>query len=269
MQIGNKNFDFKNKVYIMGILNITPDSFSDGGYFNALDTSLKHVETMINDGAEIIDLGGESTRPGHEIVEEDEEIHRVIPIIQAIKKRFDIPISIDTYKSRVGEIAIEAGANLINDVWGFKRDSRLADLTYKHDLPCILMHNRTNANYSNLIEDMKNDLHDSITIAQNAGISKDKIILDPGIGFAKTYQQNLKVIAHLNDLKTLGYPLLLGTSRKSMIGLALDLPVSKRLEGTLATTVMGIMNGASIIRVHDVLENKRVAQMTTTILKEL
>lgn len=267
MQIGNKNFDLKKEIYIMGILNVTPDSFSDGGNFNSLDTSLLHVEKMINDGADIIDLGGESTRPGHSPVGEVEEIDRVIPMIEAIRNRFDIPISIDTYKSRVGELAINAGANLINDVWSFKRDPNLAQITAKYQVPCVLMHNRNNQNYDNLIVDMSHDLEESLAIALNAGVSKDKIILDPGIGFAKDYQQNMAVMQHLEELLTLGYPLLLGTSRKGFIGITLDLPVTERIEGTIATTVIGIIKGASIIRVHDVLENKRAAKMTAAILK--
>lgn len=267
MHIGNKNFDLENDIVIMGILNVTPDSFSDGGKFNSLDTSLHHVEKMISDGADIIDLGGESTRPGHKSVDEAEEIDRVIPMIEAIRSRFDIPISIDTYKSKVGDLAIRAGADLINDVWGFKQDPQLAEVTAKHGVPCILMHNRDNQNYDNLLIDMGQDLTASIDIALNAGVSKDKIILDPGIGFAKNYEHNMAVMQHLEILLDLGYPLLLGTSRKGFIGLTLDLPVTERIEGTVATTVIGIMKGASIIRVHDVLENKRAAIMAAAIVK--
>lgn len=267
MQIGNKDFDLKNDVAIMGILNVTPDSFSDGGKFNSLDTSLKHVEKMINDGVDIVDLGGESTRPGHNAVGESEEIDRVVPMIEAIRSRFDIPISIDTYKSKVGELAIKAGADLVNDVWGFKRDPKLAEVTAKYKVPCVLMHNRDNQDYQDFIADMGHDLKESINIALNAGISKDMIILDPGVGFAKDYQQNVMVMHHLESFLDLGYPLLLGTSRKSLIGLALNLPVTERVEGTLATTVIGIMKGASIIRVHDVLENKRAAIMTLAVMK--
>lgn len=267
MHIGNKYYDLENDIIIMGILNVTPDSFSDGGKFNSLDTSLKHVEKMISDGADIIDLGGESTRPGHKSVDEVEEIDRVIPMIEAIRSRFDIPISIDTYKSKVGELAILAGANLINDVWGFKRDPKLALVTAEHNVPCVLMHNRDNQIYDNLLIEMRHDLKESIDIALNAGVSKSNIILDPGIGFAKNYEQNMAVMQHLETLQDLGFPLLLGTSRKGFIGLTLDLPVTDRIEGTVATTVIGIMKGASIIRVHDVLENKRAAIMAAAILK--
>lgn len=267
MRIGNKNFDLSNQVLIMGILNVTPDSFSDGGKFNNLDASLRQVEKMILDGADIIDLGGESTRPGHTQISDAEEIERVVPMIEAIRQRFDIPISIDTYKGSVGAAALAAGADMVNDIWGFKYDPSLAEFTAKYQVPCVLMHNRTNQNYHNLMTDINGDLQESINIAVSAGISKDAIILDPGIGFAKDYAQNMETMHHLEDLQTLGYPILLGTSRKGFIGLTLDLPVTERVEGTVATTVIGIMKGASIIRVHDVLENKRAAQMTASILK--
>ena len=267
MQIGNKNFDLTNQVLIMGILNVTPDSFSDGGKFNNLDASLKQVEKMIADGADLIDLGGESTRPGHTQISDAEEIERIVPMIEAIQKRFDIPISIDTYKGAVGAAALQAGADMVNDIWGFKYDPTLADVTARYQVPCVLMHNRSNQNYQNLMSDINSDLQESIDIALTAGISKDAIILDPGIGFAKDYAQNMETMHHLEALQDLGYPILLGTSRKGFIGLTLDLPVTERVEGTVATTVIGIMKGASIIRVHDVRENKRAAQMTLGILK--
>ncbi|MBI4855797.1 MAG: dihydropteroate synthase [Acetobacterium woodii] len=267
MQIGNKNFDLTNEILIMGILNVTPDSFSDGGKFNTLDASLKQVEKMIAYGADLIDLGGESTRPGHTQISDAEEIDRIVPMITAIRQRFDIPISIDTYKGAVGEAALKAGAALVNDIWGFKYDPTLADVTAKYKVPCILMHNRNNQNYNHLMADINSDLQESIDIALEAGISRDAIILDPGIGFAKDYAQNMETMHNLEALQTLGYPILLGTSRKGFIGLTLDLPVTQRVEGTVATTVIGIMKGASIIRVHDVLENKRAAQMTAGIMK--
>lgn len=267
MKIGNKDFDLKNHVYIMGILNVTPDSFSDGGRFDSQDQAMRHAEEMIEAGADIIDIGGESTRPSHTPLGEDDELKRVIPMIEAIRKRFDIPISIDTYKAKVGEAAIEAGADLINDVWGFKREPRLAEVAAKHQTPCCLMHNRTNMDYTNLMADMLDDLQESIDIALEAGVSKDAIILDPGIGFAKTSDNNLTVMHHLEALQKLGCPVLLGTSRKSFIGNTLDLPVDERLEGTMATTVIGVMKGCSIIRVHDVLENRRAALMTAAIMR--
>lgn len=267
MQIGKRTFDLNKEVLIMGILNVTPDSFSDGGKFNTLSTSLKQVDKMITDGADIIDLGGESTRPGYTQVSDAEEIDRVVPMIEAIRERFDVPISIDTYKSQVGEAALIAGADLVNDIWGFKKDPYLAVVTAKYNVPCVLMHNRDNQHYHHLMNDMNQDLEESIQIALNAGVSRDAIILDPGIGFAKDYSQNMEVMNHLESLQSLGYPILLGTSRKGFIGLTLDLPVTERVEGTVATTVIGIMKGASIIRVHDVLENKRAAKMTAGILK--
>ncbi len=267
MKIGNKDFDLKNHVYIMGILNVTPDSFSDGGRFDSQDQALRHAEEMIEAGADIIDIGGESTRPSHTPLGEEDELNRVIPMIKAIRKRFDIPISVDTYKAKVGEAAIEAGADLINDVWGFKREPHLAEVTAKYQVPCCLMHNRTNTDYTDLMADMLIDLQESIDIALKAGVSKDAIILDPGIGFAKTSDDNLTVMHHLEVLQKLGYPVLLGTSRKSFIGNTLDLPVDQRLEGTMATTVVGVMKGCSIIRVHDVLENRRAALMTTAIMR--
>lgn len=268
MKIGTKEFKIGKKTYIMGILNFTPDSFSDGGKFNDVDNALEHVQKMIEDGADIIDIGGESTRPGHTVVEETEEISRVIPIIKAIREKFDIPISIDTYKAKVAEKALEAGANLINDVWGFKKEKYIADVAAKYNVPCCLMHNRDNKEYKNLIEDILDDLKESIKIAKEAGVKDENIILDPGIGFAKTYEQNLDVMDNLERLKELGYPMLLGTSRKSMIGLTLDLPVEERVEGTIATTVIGIMKDAcDFVRVHDVLENSRAAKMTDAIVR--
>lgn len=267
MEIGNKIFELGKQTYIMGILNVTPDSFSDGGNFNNVEKAIKHAKEMIKDGAHIIDIGGESTRPNHTPVSEEEEIHRVIPIIEALSKEIDIPISIDTYKSKVAELAIKAGASLINDVWGFKEDKNMAKVAAKYNVACCLMHNRNNKNYNNFIEDVLNDLRESVNIALNAGVKKENIILDPGFGFAKTPEHNLQIMNELEKLQTLGYPILLGTSRKSTIGLVLDLPVNERVEGTIATTVIGIMRGCSFIRVHDVKENSRAAIMTDAIIK--
>ena len=268
MIIGNKEFKIGERTYIMGILNFTPDSFSDGGKFDNIDAAVEHVKKMIDDGADIIDIGGESTRPNHKPVEEAEEISRVIPIIKAIREKFNIPISIDTYKAKVAEKALEAGANLINDVWGFKKEKDIAKIAAKYNVPCCLMHNRDNEDYKNLIEDILDDLRESIKIAKEAGVRDENIILDPGIGFAKTYDQNLETMNKLQILKELGYPILLGTSRKRMIGLTLDLPVEERVEGTVATTVVGIMKDAcDFVRVHDVLENSRAAKMTDVIVR--
>ena len=267
MKIGNRIIDLKERTYVMGILNITPDSFSDGGNYNNIDAAVKRAKEMVEEGADIIDIGGESTRPGASYVSEDEEIKRVVPIIKAIKNELDVLISIDTYKSRTAEEAIKAGADIINDVWGLKKDINMAKVIAKFNVPCIIMHNRENKPYTNLMKNILDDLIDSINIALDAGIKRDKIILDPGIGFAKTYEENLEVINNVEKIAKLGFPILLATSRKSVIGLTLDLPVDKRVEGTIATTVIGIMKGCNIVRVHDVLENKRACVMTDKIIK--
>ncbi|MBE6048074.1 MAG: dihydropteroate synthase [Clostridium sp.] len=267
MRIGNKEFKLGERTYIMGILNVTPDSFSDGGKFNEVEAAVKRAKELIDDGADIIDIGGESTRPGFEVVDTEEEIARVVPVIEAIKQRYDILISIDTYKAATAEAAIKAGADMINDIWGFKKDKDMARVAAKYNVPSILMHNREDKPYENLMKDVIYDLSESINIALNAGVKRENIILDPGIGFAKTYEQNLFVMNNLEVIKNLGFPVLLGTSRKSMIGLALDLPVDQRVEGTVATTVIGIMKGCEFVRVHDVLENKRAAVMTDKILR--
>lgn len=266
MIIGNKEFDLNNHCYIMGILNVTPDSFSDGGRYNNLDKALKHTEQMIAEGADIIDVGGESTRPGHEVITDEEEISRVTPVIEAIKKNFDIPISIDTYKGAVTEAALQAGVDLVNDIWGFKHDERVAKLTAQYNAACCLMHNRDNTLYENFQKDFLSDMKECIYIAKRAGVSDDKIILDPGVGFGKTYEHNLEIINHVDTMHELGYPILLGTSRKSVIGLTLDLPATDRVEGTLATTVVGVMKGCSFVRVHDIKENYRIIKMTEAIL---
>ena len=218
---------------------------------------------------DILDIGGESTRPGYIKISDDEEISRVVPIIEAVKSRFDIPVSLDTYKYRVAEAGIKAGADLINDIWGLKYDNgEMAKLIAESGLPCCLMHNRKNIDYVNFMDDMISDLKITLDIAHKAGIGSDKIILDPGVGFAKTYENNLEAIDRLDLLRSsLGYPVLLGASRKSVIGLTLDLPADDRLEGTLAVTVVGAMRGASFIRVHDVKENVRALRMTQAIMK--
>lgn len=268
MKIGNKVLDFNKRTYIMGILNATPDSFSDGGIYNNIEAALKRAKEMVEEGVDVIDIGGESTRPGATYVEAEEEINRVIPIIKAIKKELDVLISIDTYKSQVAEEAIKAGADIVNDVWGLKKDKNMTKIIARYDVPCILMHNRDERPYENLMRDLLEDLYESIDLAKKAGIKQDKIILDPGIGFAKNYEENLEVMNNLEKIVALGYPVLLAASRKRMIGYTLDLPVDQRLEGTLATTVIGIMKGCHMIRVHDVLENKRAALMTDKIIKK-
>ena len=266
MIIGNREFDVENRCYIMGILNVTPDSFSDGGKFNNMDSALKHAEEMIRDGADIIDIGGESTRPGHQVITDEEEIARVTPVIEAVKRNFDIPVSIDTYKSAVAEAALQAGADLVNDIWGFRHDEKVAQLTAEYGAACCLMHNRHEPVYNDFLQDVADDMKECLRIAKNAGIPDDKIILDPGVGFGKTFEHNLMITNHFDVLLKLGYPVLLGISRKSMIGLALDLPVDERVEGTLATSVIGVMKGCSFVRVHDIKENRRAIQMTEAIL---
>lgn len=265
MQIGNREFQTEGHTYVMGILNVTPDSFSDGGKYNQMDAALFHVEEMMAEGMDIVDVGGESTRPGYTLLSEQEEIDRVVPVIEKIKSRFDIPISLDTYKSEVAEAGIAAGANLINDIWGLKYDNRLADVIAKAKLPCCLMHNRKEAEYQNYMQDVLADLQETISLAKQAGIPEQGILLDPGVGFAKSYENNLEIIDKLEQLHSLGYPLLLGTSRKSVIGLTLDLPAPERVEGTLVTTVMAVLKGAMFVRVHDIKENVRAIRMTEAI----
>jgi len=266
MRIGSRDFATTGHTYIMGILNVTPDSFSDGGKFNQIDAALKHAEEMIRDGADVIDIGGESTRPGYTKISDEEETGRVVPVIEAVKKEFGIPISVDTYKSGVAEAAAQAGADLINDIWGLKYDARMAEVIAKSGLACCLMHNRDNTEYRNFMEDMKQDLRETIALAKAAGIADDKIILDPGVGFAKSYENNLEVIRRLKEFNELKYPVLLGTSRKSVIGLTLDLPAAERVEGTIVTTVMAVEAGCMFVRVHDVKENHRAIQMAEAIL---
>lgn len=266
MRIGSRDFATTGHTYIMGILNVTPDSFSDGGKFNQINAALKHAEEMIGDGADVIDIGGESTRPGYTKISDEEEIDRVVPVIEAVKKEFEIPISVDTYKSRVAEAAAQAGADLINDIWGLKYDPHMAEVIAKSGLACCLMHNRDNTEYRNFMEDVKQDLRETIALAKAAKIADDKIILDPGVGFAKSYENNLEVIRRLKEFNELKYPVLLGTSRKSVIGLTLDLPAAERVEGTIVTTVMAVEAGCMFVRVHDVKENHRAIQMAETIL---
>lgn len=267
VKIGNREFETEGHTYVMGILNVTPDSFSDGGRWNDRDLALRHVENMISEGADLIDVGGESTRPGYIMLSEEEEIARVVPVIEAIKANFDIPVSLDTYKGAVAEAGIKAGADLMNDIWGLKYDSDMAGIIAKAGIPCCLMHNRKETTYSDFMQDVAADLAETLYLAERAGIDKNSIILDPGVGFAKTYEQNLEVIHCLEELKVLGCPLLLGCSRKSVVGLTLDLPVDQRLEGTLVTTVMGVEKGCMFVRVHDVKENVRAIRMAEAILR--
>ena len=269
MRIGTHEFNVDHQTYIMGILNVTPDSFSDGGKYHGVDAALFRAEQMMREGAAILDIGGESTRPGYTPVSEEEEMERVLPVIEAVKKRLDIPISVDTYKSNVAKAAILSGADLINDIWGLKADAQMAEVIAKHNVACCLMHNRKDKEYHSFVADMLEDLKESVVIAKGAGIAEDKIILDPGVGFAKDYTHNLETLANLSQIKTLGYPVLLGASRKSVIGLTLDLPSEERLEGTLVTTVAAVQQGCSFVRVHDVKENYRAIQMAQAIYKRV
>lgn len=261
-------FEYGKRTYIMGILNVTPDSFSDGGNFNNIDAAIKHAREMIEDGVDIIDIGGESTRPGHKYVEADEEIQRVTPVIKELKKEINVPISIDTYKSKVAEEALKLGVEMINDVWGLKRDKDMAKVVAKYDAHVCIMHNQDGTDYNeDIMESIKKSLNESISIALKAGVKKDKIVLDPGIGFGKTFEQNLEVLKRLDELNDLGYPILLGTSRKSVIGNVLNVEPKERLEGTIATTVLGVRDGVDIVRVHDVKENLKAAKMADAIYR--
>lgn len=253
--------------YIMGILNVTPDSFSDGGENLEKENALKNTIKMLNDGADIIDIGAESSRPGYSVISVDEELRRIIPIIKHLIENIEVKISIDTTKSVVAKKCLELGAIMINDIWGLQKDKDMAKVIAKFDAYVCIMHNKENTNYKkDIIEEIKEFLNESIKIALDAGIKKEKIILDPGIGFGKTYEQNLEVLNRLSELNSLGYPILLGTSRKSVIGNTLLVEPKKRVEGTIATTVLGIKDGARIFRVHDVYENKMACLMADKIL---
>jgi dihydropteroate synthase len=266
LRCGDYELDLRKKTMIMGIVNVTPDSFSDGGRFYDIDRAVEHAKRLVADGADIIDIGGESTRPGAEKVSLEEELRRVIPVVKAVAQEIDVPISIDTYKAEVAKQAIEAGAHIINDVWGAKADAKMAEVAAFYDVPIILMHNRHDLQYRDLISDMISDLMESVAIAKRAGVRDENIILDPGIGFAKTLEHNLEIMRRLDEFAKLGYPLLLGTSRKRFIGHVLDLPVNERVEGTGATVCLGIVKGAHIVRVHDVLPIARMAKMMDAML---
>lgn len=268
LKLANKTWQWGTRTYIMGILNVTPDSFSDGGRFLDPETALEHAERMIREGADILDVGGESTRPGSAPITEEEEIRRVVPVIRRLAQTFDIPISVDTYRAGTAREAVRAGARLINDIWGLKYDPEMAAVAAACGVPVCLMHNRTKGTeYRDLMGEILSELRESIDLAHRAGIGDDQIIVDPGIGFGKTWQQNLEVMRRLSELKKLGYPVLLGASRKSFIGKVLDLEVGDRLEGTLAVTAAGILKGADILRVHDVLPNVRAARMADSFVR--
>lgn len=252
---------------VMGILNITPDSFSDGGAYMDTKTAVSYAKKMVDDGADIIDVGGVSTRPGYSEVSAAMEMNRVIPIIKALRKVLPSTyLSVDTWRSEVASEAILAGADFLNDQWGAKKDPNMAAVAAKYDVPICLMHNRTNRDYQDFMEDVKNDLLESVAICLEAGVKKEHIILDPGFGFVKTVNQNLEVLRRIDEIVALGYEVLLGTSRKSTIGQVLDLEVDERMEGTGATVVYGLSKGCHIVRVHDVKPISRMVKMTDAIM---
>ncbi len=265
MLIGGKNFDTTHEAYVMGILNLTPDSFSDGGRYQAVDQALFRIEEMIQEGASIIDIGGESTRPGYQMISPEEEIERTSPLIRAASERFDIPLSIDTYKAPVARAALEAGAAMVNDIWGFRYDPLMAETVSSFGASCCLMHNRASAVYDDLIGEIQQDLALSVKTAVQAGIPENQIMIDPGIGFGKTYEMNLQVLREMAVFCRGPYPVLLACSRKSVIGNTLHLPVEERLEGTLALTAAGVLAGCAFVRVHDVQANVRAIKMALAI----
>ncbi|MCK6628006.1 MAG: dihydropteroate synthase [Anaerolineae bacterium] len=287
LKIASTTFRWGTQTYIMGIINVTPDSFSGDGLLSDQEWVKKAVEQGVRfaqEGAHILDVGGESTRPGAEPVDAQTELQRVVPVIQALSREVDLPISIDTYKAEVAAAALDAGAHLVNDVWGLRMDPALAGLCAQRQVPVIVMHNRSHPRnavqearlggryigtvYDDLLMDITNELQVSINLARNAGVPDEHIIIDPGIGFGKTVEQNLTLLNYLDTFKVLGYPILLGTSNKSFIGYTLNLPPEERLEGTAATVAIGIARGADIVRVHRVKEMSRVARMTDAIVRQ-
>ena len=270
LTINGVTLDFSRETFVMGILNVTPDSFSDGGQFNTFEAAIAQAKKMVADGAKIIDVGGESTRPGYTRISDEEEIARITPVIKAIVR--DIPnviVSVDTYKSHVAKAAIEAGAHMINDIWGAKADPNMAKVAADKNVPIILMHNRNDENYRDYWEDFLADINDSIRIVKEAGVPDEHIFLDPGIGFVKNLQQSIETMQKLSQLTALGYPVLLATSRKRLIGAVLDLPVEERLEGTLATCAFGVQSGCHMMRVHDVKETVRTVKMMDALVGKL
>lgn len=267
LECGKYTLPLTERTLVMGILNVTPDSFSDGGRYVNIEAALEQARAMVEAGADLIDIGGESTRPGSDPVDEAMELDRVLPVIRALSQEVPVPLSIDTYKAAVAERAILEGAHIINDVWGAKRDPRMAGVAARLDVPIILMHNREETDYLDFFPDYVKDLRESVQIALQAGVKQERIILDPGIGFVKTVDQNLEAMRRLDDLVGLGYPVLLATSRKRMIGHVLDLPVDERVEGTAATVALGVEKGCHMVRVHDVKEMKRVTKMMDAMRK--
>lgn len=267
IKTNKKTYDLTQRTHVMGILNVTPDSFSDGGTYSTIEAALERAMKMEADGADIIDIGGESTRPSYQKVTEQEESERVIPIIEELSNHLSIPISIDTYKSKTALLAVKAGAEIINDVWGAKKEPKIAKVAAEYQTPIILMHNRDNKNYKNIITDMKADLMESIEIATTAGVNKANIILDPGVGFAKTMADNYKVLKYLDEFVKMDYPILLGTSRKSFINEVLPSKPNERDNATGATTCLGITKGVRLHRVHDVKRTVELAKMMDAILE--
>ncbi|MFC4767863.1 dihydropteroate synthase [Effusibacillus consociatus] len=267
IQCGPYQLPIGKRTLVMGIVNVTPDSFFDGGRYFDIEAAVRHAQQLVEDGADILDIGGESTRPGHAAVDAEEEAMRVLPVIEELVKRVQVPISIDTYKASVAKAAVEAGAHIVNDVWGFKQDPDMARVCAQLDVPVILMHNRTEPFASDVMNGVLRETRECVELAHAAGVKDEKIILDPGIGFGKTYEDNLLVLRNLADFCRLGYPVLLGTSRKSVIGNTLNLPVNERVEGTAATVSLGIAQGVHIVRVHDVKQMKRVAVMSDALVR--
>lgn len=287
MEIGRSRFEWGKRTYVMGILNVTPDSFSGDGLLakggELVEAAVQQAQRFVAEGADILDIGGESTRPGAQPVSAEEELEHVLPVLQAVLRAVDVPVSIDTYKAQVAEAALQAGASLVNDVWGFHADPELAQVVSRYGVPVVLMHNRSSwahavikeklggryvgIPYDNLIEDIRRELMESVELAHAAGIPDERIILDPGIGFGKSTEQNLELVNRLGEILALGYPILYGPSRKSFIGYTLDVPPEERLEGTAAAVAVGILRGADIIRVHDVKAMTRVARMTDAIVR--
>lgn len=268
LNIGERQFVFGEKTYVMGILNVTPDSFSDGGDFLNVEMAVEHGKEMLKEGAHMIDVGGESTRPGFTPVSAEEEARRVVPVIKRLREETDAIISVDTTKATVAEEAIKNGAHIINDIWGLQMDPEMIAVAAKYQVPVVIMHNQDGTDYEgDLVENVNKFLEESIRIAIDGGLKEENIILDPGIGFGKTPEQNMEMMRRLKEVRDLGYPVLLGTSRKSMIGKILDVPAKERGIGTVATTVMGILQGMDIVRVHDVKENAQAAMVTDAIAR--
>lgn len=255
------------RTILMGILNVTPDSFSDGGKYDGIEPAVEQAKKMCREGADIIDVGGESTRPGHTPVDAFDEMERVIPVVERLVEELNVPISVDTSKAVVAEKALEAGAHIINDVWGLQKDPLIAGVVADFKAGVVIMHNRSKPDYDDLMGDILCFLRKSVKLAEEAGIIRNSIVIDPGIGFGKTLNHNLEIMKRLKELRSLNLPVLLGTSRKSLIGKTLDLPINERIEGTAATVTKGISDGADIIRVHDVKQMARVAKMTDAMVR--